>query len=305
MDTSINARIAMALITYGLVCIIAYENLRTVVLLILKRKLSRFAKFGWPALALLVVFCVMDAFYIEPHWVQVTHHTIQTKKLPMHARLRIVQLTDFHITRFDGREEAAIRLTANRRPDIIVLTGDYLNGKTPDGYAALTQIGRRLSKIAPTYAVEGNWDSYPSMKALEKGGVKPVKSWITVPTRNGGKIAIGQLLWWVPVVNVYIPSDIKPMYKILLCHKPDPFYSINGKGIDLMLSGHTHGGQVRLPVFGALLPDRELLGKYQAGLYRNGSSALYVNRGLGMENLAPLVRFWCRPEVAVIDVVGQ
>lgn len=206
---------------------------------------------------------------------------------------------------YDGREQTMVRLTAKSRPDIILLTGDYLNRKKPGGYAALTEIGKSLAKIAPTYATYGNWDSGYDMTAFEKAGVRSVRSWEIISTRNKGKIALGDLLWSMPADMVYIPPNIETDYKVLLCHRPDSFDSAARKGIDLMLSGHTHGGQVRLPAFGALLPLTDLVGKYQAGLYTIGNSSLYVNRGIGTESSAPAVRFCCRPEVAVIDIVGK
>ncbi|MEN6357139.1 MAG: metallophosphoesterase [Armatimonadota bacterium] len=248
---------------------------------------------------------MIDAFCIEPNWVQVTHHTINTKKLPSGAKLRIVQLSDFHMTSFNGRVRSMINLTSAGKPDIIVLTGDYLNRKDPAGFAELTRVGRELSTIAPTYAVEGNWDNYKHIKALEDGGVKSITGWEVIPTRKGGKVALGHLWWSMPMAAVYVPPDVEPLYKVLLCHKPDTFDSAASKGIDLMLSGHTHGGQVRLPIFGALLPDRDMIGKYQAGLYKIGKSMLYVNRGMGMESSAPQVRFYCRPEISVIDLVSS
>ena len=77
-------------------------------------------------------------------------------------------------------------------------------------------------------------------------------------------------------------------------------------GVDLQLSGHTHGGQVRLPLYGALLTLSAMGKRFEAGLYRLGEMALYVNRGLGMEGgAAPRVRFLCRPEITVFDLLGR
>lgn len=290
---------------FGLVWIIAWENLRTLCLVIFRRRVNRAARLFWLVMAFVAAFCIFDAFYIEPGWVQLTNHTIQTDKLPKGARFRIVQISDIHMDRYDGREQTMIRLTAKSRPDIIFLTGDYLNLKKSKNYKALTLIGEKLIKIAPTYAVAGNWDNSLSMEALEKAGVRSVSRWDIIPTPKDGRIALGYLWWSMPADVVYISPDIKGLYKVLLCHRPDSFDSAANKGIDLMLSGHTHGGQVRLPIFGALLPLPDMIGKYQAGLYKKGKSVLYVNRGIGTEALAPAVRFYCRPEVAVIDIVGK
>lgn len=305
MDTSVHARIAMAIIIFGVVWIITYENLRTACLIILRRKSNRLARAMWFIAALAVVFCVIDAFHIEPNWIQVTHRTIQTDKLPKGAKLRIVQLSDLHIAGIGKREREMISLTASQKPDIIVLTGDYLNIYGHAGNRILTCVSKQLLKIAPTYAVEGNCDSYECIKTLEDCGVKSITGWAVIPTRKGGEVALGHLWWSMHTAAVYIPPDIKPLYKVLLCHRPNTFDSAAGNGIDLMLSGHTHGGQVRVPIFGALVPDRDLIGKYQAGWYKSGKGLLNINRGMGMEPSVPQVRFCCRPEISVIDLISS
>ena len=91
-------------------------------------------------------------------------------------------------------------------------------------------------------------------------------------------------------------------FRILLYHTPDLIKEAVDKGIDLYLCGHTHGGQVRLPFYGAIVTFSGYGKKYESGKYIVGKTVLYVNRGVGMENNIPRVRFLCRPEVLVIDV---
>jgi predicted MPP superfamily phosphohydrolase len=93
-------------------------------------------------------------------------------------------------------------------------------------------------------------------------------------------------------------------YRLLLFHTPDQIEVAAQSGIDLYLAGHTHGGQVRIPIYGAVITASVYYKKYEAGLYQVGNTTLYVSRGIGMEgDIAPRVRFLAPPEVVVIDLV--
>ena len=305
MDTSIHARYVMVLVVFSAVCAIGLANLRLILCMLLRRKVSRAVKIIWPALALLVAFCVVDARVIEPNWVQVTYHEMTTSRLPPGHRFRIVHLTDLHMTRITGRDISMLSHAAMERPDAIVLTGDYTVIKDAKAWSDLEQVARRLTKIAPCYAVEGNWDMSNDMQALRKAGVTILYNWTTVSNRRGDTIALGGAPWMCCGI-VPPPSSSSDLYQVLLCHRPESFDAAARCGVDLLLAGHTHGGQVRLPVFGALLPDRQLVGRYQAGTFCSGRTTMFVNRGIGLEGgAAPKVRFWCSPEVAVFDIVGR
>jgi predicted MPP superfamily phosphohydrolase len=90
---------------------------------------------------------------------------------------------------------------------------------------------------------------------------------------------------------------------VLLHHSPDYLEEASRAGYDLVLSGHTHGGQVRIPGFGAIITMSRFGRRFQAGLYVQGDTRMYVNRGLGLEGgMAPRIRLFCRPEVAVLDL---
>ena len=100
-----------------------------------------------------------------------------------------------------------------------------------------------------------------------------------------------------------MPSDA---VHIFAHHYPDEIYEAAKHGVDLYLAGHTHGGQVALPLYGALVTLSRYGKRFEAGLYHVGETALYVSRGIGMEGgTAPRVRFWARPEIAVIDLVAK
>lgn len=304
MDTSESTRTIVLLAGFVFLCVVAMANLRLAAQLIARRKVGRFSRIAWPALLALCVVCVIDAFYWEPNWVQLRHHSIETHKLPPNTRVRIVQITDFHLMgELTARELKAVRLTRRAAPDLIVLTGDYTVPKSPAAIAALTRMAKMLSRIAPTYAVEGNWDGPEDFAALEKGGVEHLRKWRRIECGET-VIALGRAEWYGGGME-RIPQSCRGLYTVVLCHVPGHFETLGRMGVDLVLAGHTHGGQVRIPVFGALIPNRTLVGKYQAGFYEDGGSLMYVNRGLGCERCgAPEVRFFCRPEVAVFEIVG-
>lgn len=302
MDSSIAARYVMIAILFAAACVVVYANLRILVFLALRRKVGLQACIIWPLLGLLLVFCIFDTVFLEPNRIQVTRHAFITPKLPAGSRVRIVQLSDLHVESLSGREITMCTLVAAQKPNVIVLTGDYSNAQTEAG---LRQIAQRLRRVAPVYAAGGNWDTPQDVEALRQGGVEFIDDWTTLKCSKGAKIALGQVSW-IGCSRVRVNPSTARLYKVLLCHVPNCFDSAAESHVDLLLVGHTHGGQLRIPVFGALLPDRRLVGRYQAGIYRQGATVMYVNRGIGMEGgTAPRVRFCCRPEIAVFDIVGK
>jgi len=103
-----------------------------------------------------------------------------------------------------------------------------------------------------------------------------------------------------------LSSSSENSYNVFLYHSPDLVEDIQGHDVDMYLCGHTHGGQIALPFYGAIITFSRFGKKYEAGLYKVGETDLYVNRGLGMEGgHAPRVRFFARPEIAVFDIVGE
>jgi len=270
----------------------------------LSRK-GRLARLIWHALGLLMALSVYDAFRREPNAVKLYRVTLQTPKLQRGTSLSIVQLSDLHLEGYGARETRAVHIVRQVRPDVIFLTGDYLNSQDQKTRGDLRRLVRELDHIAPIYFVPGNWDSDGESVILQQAGAVPIEGRILRIRPGGHEIVLIGAGWYhirsMPgfggVMNPKLPH-------IVLAHMPDGFEKSALLGVDLYLCGHTHGGQVRLPIFGALLPDPGLVAKYQAGLYRLGNSWLYVNRGLGMEGGPISVRFCCRPEVTAINLQG-
>ena len=199
------------------------------------------------------------------------------------------------------------------RPEYIFLGGDLLDAfrDIPEGYAAKTAAS--LSAIAPTYYVTGNHEwavgDVPELKKnLENQGVTVLSNQFVILERGGDAVVLAG----IDDPNGYadqkrpetVAEEIRAAYGdsfwMLLAHRNDHFpeqYSL--LGADLVISGHGHGGLVRLPFTDGLVStDRTLFPSYTAGLYEKNGSTLFVTRGLG--NSGPTFRLFNRPEVAVL-----
>lgn len=259
-------------------------------------------------LALAGLLCIAYGYFIEPYWLSITRVRVETAKLPRGTRpIRLIHISDLHSDPQVRLEEQLPGVIAAERPDLIVFTGDSLN--SPDGLPVLRNCLTRLAQIAPTFVVKGNWDAWywRGQKLFEETGVRELKNeavkfdaggaslWIA-GTPVGGEHKFEQVLDAIP----------PEAFSIFLYHYPDLINEVAAKKVDLYCAGHTHGGQVALPLYGALITLSKFGKRYESGLYRVNETHLYVNRGIGMEGgPAPRVRFWARPEVTVIEIAPQ
>jgi uncharacterized protein len=251
------------------------------------------------------LLCGAYGYFVEPYWLSVSHIKISSSKLPKGSRpVRIVHISDLHSDpklRLEGRLPQAI---AAERPDIIVFTGDSINSAA--GLPVFRECLTELAKIAPMFVVKGNWDAWywNRLDLFEGTGAHELNG-------DSAQVNVNGLPIWIAGVGVEnerkmeqaiasIPPDA---FKIFLYHYPDLIKEAARQKVDLYCAGHTHGGQVALPLYGALITFSKYGKQYEAGLYREDQTWLYVNRGIGMEGgAAPRVRFWARPEVTVIEV---
>ncbi|MCA1633878.1 MAG: metallophosphoesterase family protein [Acidobacteria bacterium] len=258
------------------------------------------------ALACAGVLCFAYGFFVEPYWPEVTRVRVESRKLKGATRpLRVVHISDLHCDPQPRLEERLPGIIAAERPDLIVFTGDSLNSL--DGLPVLRALLPRLAQIAPTFAVRGNWDIWNWSKDELFGGTG-------VRELNGEavRVEVAGTSLWIAGAPVGAPEKIAAAldaappdaFRLFLYHYPDEIPEVaGGRRADLYCAGHTHGGQVALPLYGALITLSKFGKKYESGLYREGETWLYVNRGIGMEGgHAPRVRFFARPEVTVIEL---
>jgi predicted MPP superfamily phosphohydrolase len=243
----------------------------------------------------------------EPFRLTIEHHQIYLKRLPQALDgLRIVQLSDIHHSPFTSREqiERAVETANNLQPDIVALTGDYISKERRYAAPCAELLGKLRARHG-VYAVLGNHDHWTDaalitdlfraegMTVLVNQGMRFEKS--------------GAAFWLAGVDDTMVGLEDLPLalagaredeLKLLLAHNPIILRRAARAGVDLVLSGHTHGGQVRLrsernP---AARPRRRLL----KGLARYRETQIYVTRGLGTVVLP--VRFGCPPEVSLLEL---
>jgi len=256
------------------------------------------------------LLCVAYGFRVEPYWVEVTRTRITSPRIPKgHRPIRIVHLSDFHCDPAPRVEERLPDLIAAEKPDLIVFTGDAINSER--GLPVLKKLLTRLSAVAPTIVVRGNWDVvfWGREDLFEGTGVREVNG-------TAEKVEVGGTPVWV--AGVAFDSEARASkalshvppgaFTLFLHHHPYPEVvpEADQPRVDLFCAGHVHGGQVAMPFYGALVTMSKHDKKYEAGLYRTGPMWLYVSRGVGMEGgPAPRVRFCSRPEVAVLEAAPE
>ncbi len=262
------------------------------------------------ALAALGLLCIAYGRFVEPNWLEVTDTRVPTARLPAgHRGVRIVHLSDIHSIETPLLEDDLPTVVAGLRPDVIVFTGDCAN--SPAGVATFRACISRLAKIAPTFCVKGNWDAmyFPEVERFAGTGATELDGASATVDVDGAHVRVvgvgflGGLEGVAPAIAA-LPADGPA---VVLYHPPYPDVVPPkfAKRVDLMCAGHTHGGQVALPFYGALLTFSKYGKKYERGLYATDEGfPMYVSRGVGMEGwYAPRVRFCSRPEIALIELV--
>lgn len=266
----------------------------------------------------LLILAVLAALYVW--WgntsLQVTSVSPVFSDLPeAFDGCRIVVLGDLHTARFGEENEKLFAAVEAQAPDLIVLVGDLLDcfHPVPADYAA--RIAEGLSRLAPTYYVTGNHEwaigEVPRLKdTLAAHGVTVLSNQFLPLERDGETV----ILAGIDDPNGYadqktpeqLAEEVCAAYGdpfwILLAHRNDRFPDRYSRlGADLVISGHGHGGLVRLPFTDGLVStDRTFFPSYTAGLYEENGSALFVTRGLG--NSGRTFRLFNRPEVAVVTL---
>jgi predicted MPP superfamily phosphohydrolase len=241
-------------------------------------------------------------YVYERHRISVTRKTVPVSNLPPALRgLRVGLLSDIHHGEFMPAEDvsAAAALLRAEQPDMIVLAGDYV---TWSDRAAVVPCAQALAPLrAPlgVFAVIGNHDPEPTVNAVfEAHGIQVLRDEHAHVSARGEAIVVGGLRFWSTKT-----ADLERLFQhasgfpILLAHDPRRLAQAAQLGLPLILSGHTHGGQVVIPGLGAPAATRFPV---VAGLGRRGNTALFVSRGLGTVMLP--VRLNCPPEVAILTL---
>jgi predicted MPP superfamily phosphohydrolase len=247
---------------------------------------------------------------VKENWVDIERVNLVLPRLePDFDGYRIVQISDFHIgTWLTGPQLLeAVELANQLEPDLVAITGDFVT-YNPEKYAAdlVGALGCLRPKDA-TVAVLGNHDHWTDAgiirRILHEAGVNELSNRAIAVRRGGSCLWIGGVdchYDGLDRLDAVLENLSQPGAAVLLAHEPD-FAEISAASgrFDLQLSGHSHGGQIRLPIIGA--PYLPRFGrKFPTGLYQVGGMRLYTNRGLGTAELA--VRLNCRPEITLFTL---
>lgn len=232
---------------------------------------------------------------------------------------RIAQVSDLHDAEFGDGNAKLLAMLAKCEPDIIVMTGDLIDANRTDIDLTL-RFAEGAVDIAPVYYVTGNHEGavmeyWILREGMAASGVNILSDRACRLTRGGDTLLLAGLddpnFATREEISEGFPAmiqnklarltDMSDEYTVLLAHRPEYIDSYAAGGADLVLSGHAHGGQIRLPFIGGLAaPGQGLFPKYDAGLYTVGGSDMIVSRGLG-NSLFPL-RVNNRPEIVMITL---
>lgn len=256
--------------------------------------------------------------------IQTTVLAVSDPNLPAGLEgVRIAQISDLHNAQFGQENRKLLNILRHQEPDLIALTGDLVDSRHPNLEVAVS-FAQQAVQIAPCYYVTGNHEArlqtqYDELETrLISCGVTVLHNQSETIDVNGERIQLigvddpdfaepGMFRMAGGIVRTEIQNaGAGEGYRILLSHRPELFDVYVQEGIQLAFCGHAHGGQFRLPFLGGVIaPNQGLFPKYDAGLYRQGDTAMIVSRGVG-NSIIP-VRVNNRPEVviAVLETQGD
>ncbi len=286
----------------------------------MKKQLSRKALVRLCALILLIVLIVWTVWGNTA--LMVSTVTISNSRIPSDfSGFRIAQVSDLHNAEFGEGNTILLQTISGAMPDVIVITGDLVDSRHTDIDIALA-FAEEAVQIAPVYYVTGNHEAslsqYSELKTgLEAVGVVVLEDDAIQLEYKGGYVTLiglsdpnftikGDMFNEVPAMigtKLNNLMDNETSYTILLSHRPELFDTYVSCGVDLVFSGHAHGGQFRLPLIGGLVaPNQGFFPNYDAGLYTAGNTSMVVSRGIG-NSIIPF-RFNNRPEVVLVEFQG-
>lgn len=250
----------------------------------------------------------------EAHRLHLTRVDVPVRDLPEALDgFEIIHLSDLHLTGYGPYEQALMRALRPLTARVVAITGDFLGG--PDGAAALIPLLMEVGRDRVTFGVFGNHDYRPPVNTqalardLARVGVRLLVNDADVVIHRGHRLRFvgvddphtGRAD--VPKAFSALPPPLgderEPV--IVLAHSPDVFPDADEAGADLILAGHTHGGQICLPGGYPITTNTRVGRKFSRGLVDNGPTPMFVTRGIGTSKLR--MRLFCPPEIAVIRLV--
>lgn len=292
-------------------------SLGIVIWMILFKYKSKVVKYG-------VIFIILLQLSLVIYWgnnnISVSNYIVESSTIPpQFDGYKIVQLSDLHNKEFRKGNKDLITLIKDASPDAIVITGDLIDRRRYNEEKALKLI-KGIKDIAPIYYVTGNHEAWSNkFSSLEEKllmqGVEVLRNNSVEIKRGTGKIFVSGIddpafktTGYSQSYKDYdiVKDEIKTVkkdgdYNILLSHRPELFPLYSECDIDLVFSGHAHGGQVILPFLGGIIaPNQGFFPKYYKGVYSSKDTFMVVSRGLG-NSLAP-IRVFNPPELVIVEL---
>lgn len=272
--------------------------------------------------AIIIIFIMVVLLccylYFQNTELQVSSYDIVDSRIPKEFnKYKIVQVSDFHNTKSNKLTDDLVKEIKIQNPNVIVITGDLVDSRKTNIDVAISFI-KRIKDIAPIYFVPGNHEAkiskYGTLKEkLEKEAVIVLDNKTEVLEINEAKINLIGIndpnMSYHPYAldNEKIKNELtdtnydKNNYSILLSHRPELFDTYVDSKLDLVLTGHAHGGQVRIPFIGGLIsPNQGFFPKYTGGKYKEDNTNMIVSRGIG-NSIIPF-RVNNRPELVVVQL---
>ena len=267
-----------------------------------------------------VIICLAVAAFYKG--LTTVNYTVKSDKLDAAQTLNIVVITDLHSGIYGTNQELLINAVKRQNPDLIFLVGDIADHAIPITGTSLLLAG--IKDVAPIYYVTGNHEymsgNYPAIHdELVKYGVTVLSDTFVKTEINGVPLIIAGIedpdasrayarpgyTQKAAMDQYFADFGTAPEFTVLLAHRPELIDSYREYGFDLVVSGHTHGGQVRIPFIlnGLYAPDQGWFPRYAGGLYTHGELTHIVSRGLALN--APIPRIFNPPELVVITLVAK
>jgi predicted MPP superfamily phosphohydrolase len=255
-------------------------------------------------LGMCIVLIGLYASWIEPHWLEVSHLTLSDAKIDEPIRVAVV--ADLQTDQPGAYEERVLNAVRQEAPDLILLAGDYLQIIEPDRYPTaqrmLHDIFLRADLTAPLgmFAVRGNVDPIQSWQGIFDG--LPIFIFEQSSSIDLGPVVLTGLTL-EDSEDLFLSIEGEEKFHIVLGHRPD--FSLGEIDADLLIAGHTHGGQFQIPFIGPLVTLSAVPREWASGMTMiSPGKILLVSRGIGLERgNAPRMRFNCRPELIILDLV--
>lgn len=266
----------------------------------------------------LLIILTFTAFY---NGLVVRRYTVQTDELNVGESFRVLLIADLHSYIYGNDQNELILLIKKQEPDAILLAGDIADDKEP--FTGVELLLEGIRDISPVYYVTGNhefwlYDIEQTKDAFRKYGVRVLENEYDHLQAGNIKIVFAGVEdpdirlfedfsydWAAEMGKAFLPLWNESGFKILLAHRPEQIEEYKKYDFDIVVSGHSHGGQIRVPLFinGLYAPDQGWFPRYAGGLYKHGTLTHIVSRGTS--NPLRIPRVFNPPELVVIDIIGS